>query len=247
MTRFWVVACALLLAGTAFAATPEEICQISKNKITGAYAACRQKAEAKAIQKATMPDFSTCDAKFLNDWQKAEAKAAKKAATCVDGIPNATMQGFVAGHTDAVATALAGGGMLSAQCLQPYLTLDESDRNVSFNDGDLGVEVCDVTGSLNPSQSPDWQGAGWYRIAGAAGSVLPESPPSDYSCGTDAPGWLNGAHPALSDGVVTRQVCFSWTGDTCAWSADVEVVSCGSFYLYNLVEAPESCLRYCGE
>ena len=49
MTRtLWTAAAAaLLLAGTALAATPGEKCESDKNKEAGKYAKCRQKAEAK--------------------------------------------------------------------------------------------------------------------------------------------------------------------------------------------------------
>lgn len=296
MRALWIATCVGLLASPSLAATPEESCEISKNKSTGAYAACRQKAEAKAIKKGAAPDYSGCDAKFLKAWDKAEAKAGKKGAACVDGLPSATMQGFVGNHTDAVAAALAGGGMLSEcgngardgveqcdgadlggatcsselpllapvggslactpqctfdvsgcglnpQCEQAYTTLDEADRSVSFNDGNFGVNLCDNS----PDPASDWQGDGWYRIDGAAGTQLPEAPPALFSCGTDAPGWLNGAHPIPSDGVVSRQACFYWSTDTCNWTTSIEVVNCGSFYLYHLVDAPLCTLRYCGE
>jgi hypothetical protein len=65
------------------------------------------------------------------------------------------------------------------------------------------------------------------------------TPQSDYACGTDAPGWLNGAHPLPNDGVVSRQVCFAWSywngpEDSCRWSYNVDIVACNGFYLYNL-------------
>ncbi|KAL0179019.1 hypothetical protein M9458_024461, partial [Cirrhinus mrigala] len=36
-----------------------------------------------------------------------------------------------------------------------------------------------------------------------------------YSCGTYVPLWLNGAHPTVKDGVVTRDVCGSWSNNCC--------------------------------
>ena len=38
----------------------------------------------------------------------------------------------------------------------------------------------------NPS--PDWQGAGWYRFVGSNGTMMPESAPDVFHCGTHAPG-----------------------------------------------------------
>lgn len=248
--RLRTLALALLVsAAPVSAATPEEQCEIAKNNAAGKYALCRQKAEAKAIAKGTAPDLTKCDAQLAKAWQKADDKAAKAGITCPDALPTADIQAFVTDHSDAVAAAVAGGGLPDVpapECAGPYLTLDEANRSVSFNDGDNGIELCDGTGA-SPAQSPDWNGAGWYRIAGPAGTALPEATPGTYACGTDAPGWLNGAHPSVADGIVSRQVCFDFFGDPCSWSTDVNVLNCGSFYLYELPEAPEECLRYCGQ
>ena len=48
------------------------------------------------------------------------------------------------------------------------------------------------------------------------------------------------------DGVVSRQVCFNWSGNQCAWNAQVDIVACPDFYLYHLPNAPVCNLRYCG-
>ncbi|MCA9687574.1 MAG: hypothetical protein KC457_35765, partial [Myxococcales bacterium] len=134
---------------------------------------------------------------------------------------------------------------VDAQCLAPYLDLDLADRIDTFNDGNNNIEYCDRNDSADTS--PDWQGGGmWYRFTGAAGVVMPESAPTIYSCGTDAPGWLNGVHPTTDQGVVARQVCFNWGNNTCNWNSNIQVVNCGDFYLYNLVEPPVCYLRYCG-
>ncbi|MFO0634636.1 MAG: hypothetical protein U0168_17470 [Nannocystaceae bacterium] len=131
------------------------------------------------------------------------------------------------------------------QCSQPYAVLDEADRNVSFNDGNGGIEYGDQSGDA--AQSPNWLGDGWYRFDGSAGTQMPETAPAAFACGTDAPGWLSGAHPQVADGVVDRQACFSWSGNTCNWSTDIQVVDCGEFYLYHLVDTQATVLRYCGE
>lgn len=130
---------------------------------------------------------------------------------------------------------------VNAQCSQPYTSFTSADRNVTFNDGNGGVEFCDLGGGS------DWAGTGWYRFTGAAGTMMPETAPPIYACGTDAPGWLSGIHPAVADGVVTRTACFNWAGNTCLWNTSIEVVNCDSFYLYHLVDTTVACqLRYCG-
>jgi hypothetical protein len=126
-----------------------------------------------------------------------------------------------------------------AQCSQPYATLNDATRNRSYPPGAV---TCDQAG-----WGALWGGPQWYRMDGATGTRMPESPPPTYACGTHAPGWLNGTHPGVAEGVVNRTVCFHWSGSTCAWSTTVQVVNCDSFYLYNLPNAPVCSLRYCGE
>ncbi len=116
-----------------------------------------------------------------------------------------------------------------------YTVLDQADRNVSFNDGNGGVEVCDS--SVN----------GWYRFDGAAGTLMPTTAPPIYSCGTDAPGWLDGTYPTIAEGIVDRTVCFNWGGNACSWSRVVQVRNCGTFYVFYLPPAPACSLRYCGQ
>ena len=75
---------------------------------------------------------------------------------------------------------------------------------------------------------------------------MPESPPSLFSCGTDAPGWLNGTHPTVAEGIVERQICFHWAGDTCMWSRDnARVLNCGEYFIYELPDRRECRLAYC--
>ncbi|EDO44229.1 predicted protein, partial [Nematostella vectensis] len=67
----------------------------------------------------------------------------------------------------------------------------------------------------------------------------------DY-CGTAATGWMNGAHPSVADGVVTRTVCYHWTSGCCQYSNNIRVRSCGEFYVYELSAPSPGCnLRYC--
>ena len=51
---------------------------------------------------------------------------------------------------------------------------------------------------------------GWYRFQGAARDGMADKCVLLRRCGTSAPGWLNGAHPTVAEGVVNRQVCYSW-------------------------------------
>jgi Notch-like protein len=42
-------------------------------------------------------------------------------------------------------------------------------------------------------------------------------------------------------------VCFNWSGNTCNWNAQIQVVACIDYYLYNLPNTPVCSLRYCGQ
>ena len=93
---------------------------------------------------------------------------------------------------------------------------------------------------------------GWYRFQGAAGDRMPDECVLRFRCGTKHPGWLNGTHPTIADGVTTRTVCFSNRTNCCSWRIMIKVKNCSSYYVYELQRPrgprsswPES-LRYCG-
>ena len=90
---------------------------------------------------------------------------------------------------------------------------------------------------------------GWYRFQGNAGTKMPTSCVAPNKCSTHATGWLNGAHPSVEEGKVTKKVCFSWASNCCTWSINIEVINCGDFFLYHFRGTPPEhpChLRYCG-
>ena len=117
---------------------------------------------------------------------------------------------------------------------QEYEILNNPDRKITYK---------------NYSRHPDCDngiGPGWFRFEGTAGKRMPTLCPPKFRCGTHAPAWLNGEHPTVADGQVTRKVCFHWTSDCCYWSTDIEVRNCGSYYVYYLSGTPACWLRYCG-
>ncbi len=57
---------------------------------------------------------------------------------------------------------------------------------------------------------------------------------------------LNGAHPTVAEGAVTRKVCFHKGVDCCWWSDNIQVKNCSGFYVYELQKPPQYGLRYCG-
>ena len=116
---------------------------------------------------------------------------------------------------------------------QNYGSLNSTDRKITYP---VSSYYCD-----------NGIGPGWFRFEGSAGTRMPTSCPPTYRCGTHAPGWMNGGHPTVADGQVTRTVCFHYSGDCYRWSTNIKVRNCGSYYVYYLSGTPGGCsLRYCG-
>ncbi|XP_066518217.1 uncharacterized protein [Hoplias malabaricus] len=115
-----------------------------------------------------------------------------------------------------------------------YTSLDQPWRGTNAT----GLQICD--------QSFTWNG--WYRLLYYGMSVrMPESCVNPRTCGTDAPLWLNGSHPQITDGIVTREVCGSWS-NCCQWSVSIQVKACpGNYYVYEFV-SPNICYAaYCAD
>ena len=89
-------------------------------------------------------------------------------------------------------------------------------------------------------------GPGWFRFQGDAGTKMTTTCVPYLRCGTDAPGWLDGAHPAVADGTVTRSVCFSWESNCCLWAINIQVRNCGDYFVYYISGTPyHGHLGYC--
>ena len=119
---------------------------------------------------------------------------------------------------------------------QNYASLNSADRKVTYT---TLHRYCD-----------NGIGPGWFRFEGSAGTRMPTSCPPTYRCSAGATGWLNGGHPTVADGQVSRQACFHWDSNCCYWSTKIEVRNCGSYYVYYLSGTPinsgDCYLRYCG-
>ena len=115
-----------------------------------------------------------------------------------------------------------------------YENLSEANRKIDYLTPP-GSELCD-----------DILPKGWYRFVGAAGTKMPTTRVPAFRCGTDWPGWLDGAHPTVEDGEVPRTVCFSDRSTGCQGSKSILVKNCRSYFIYQLFP-PSSCFsRYCG-
>ena len=130
---------------------------------------------------------------------------------------------------------------VDATCKQPYTSLDDPNRLTSVTGGTWTCDKLDWPGN------PDWAGPNWYRLEAGGSGQLPESPPPMDSCGTAVPGWLNGAHPTVAEGIVTRQACFHWLDGPCQWGVNIKVVNCNTHFLYELPDVLVCKARYCEE
>ncbi|KAI8513949.1 hypothetical protein Bbelb_082730 [Branchiostoma belcheri] len=71
--------------------------------------------------------------------------------------------------------------------------------------------------------------------------------PSTHRCGTHGPVWMNGQHPSVADGEVSRQVCGYWSGNPCVWSKTIQVKACSAgYYVYKLPGVQSCHYAYCG-
>ncbi|XP_057209453.1 pancreatic secretory granule membrane major glycoprotein GP2-like isoform X1 [Triplophysa rosa] len=104
-----------------------------------------------------------------------------------------------------------------------YTVLDNAWR--ATNNRFSSQPMCDVNVS--------W--VGWYRLfLNNQSAQMPDICVPDQSCGTHVPLWLNGQHPTIEDGVVTRPVCGNWMNDCCHFKTpSIQVKACpGNYYVY---------------
>ncbi|XP_078703605.1 uncharacterized protein LOC144928793 [Branchiostoma floridae x Branchiostoma belcheri] len=124
-----------------------------------------------------------------------------------------------------------------------YSVLDDPWRSLTLITND---RHCDKPGHEDSTGLTE----GWYRFTGPAGTQMPTvAPGATHLCGTFAPVWMNGQHPTVADGVVTRQACaYRDSNYHCAWRWDIQVAACpGGFYVYYLINTPTCNLGYCAE
>ncbi|XP_008592542.1 PREDICTED: pancreatic secretory granule membrane major glycoprotein GP2 isoform X1 [Galeopterus variegatus] len=157
-------------------------------------------------------------------------------ASCILTLASAEQQGY---PTEPSSYGLdleceAIGTSESQLCFDPcqnYTSLDEPFRSTENSEDNQG---CDE--DLH----------GWYRFEGEGGVRLSETCVPTYRCQAAAPLWLNGTHPTLGDGIVSRTACAHWSGNCCLWKTEVLVKACsGGYHVYWLDGTPSCDLRYC--
>lgn len=120
--------------------------------------------------------------------------------------------------------------LLGFEC-QSYKVLDQRDRAMSFSG--LSEEKCD--GKDPDDISP----IAWYRMMGETGDQIPEKCIPINRCGTRAPGWLNGKHPTVDEGIVNRKFVIIGTataviGKTTSRSETAVITLCISYRSHRL-------------
>ena len=117
-----------------------------------------------------------------------------------------------------------------------YSTINDPTRSVS-NEAESEFARCDK--GILTSES-------WVRFTGSGGTVIPNNPPQAYHCGTDFSGWIRGAHPAVAEGVVQRELCYRYNENECGFdSYEISIRNCGSFFVYKPPDLTECYLRLC--
>ncbi|XP_059817421.1 pancreatic secretory granule membrane major glycoprotein GP2-like [Hypanus sabinus] len=86
---------------------------------------------------------------------------------------------------------------------------------------------------------------GWYRFNSSGGWKIPETVVPQYHCSGVYPGWLNGPHPSVGEGEVTRTVCFTVSENTCYWRREIGLKNCSGYFVYRLWPTPVGTAVYC--
>ncbi|XP_066029938.1 uncharacterized protein [Pocillopora verrucosa] len=173
---------------------------------------------------------------LLTGWFTYNGSAGTRmATTCVPADHCGTLvPGWLAGSLPPKQVAIKN--KLGDECTD-YNTLSARDRAADYF-------------SYNTLKCDAYLPSGWYRLTGRAGTVMPTHCVPRMHCGTLSPGWLNGKHPTVEEGVVQRMVCFTKDTNCCHWYSLVLVKNCSGFMVYKFGPFPtgvDSCsLRYCG-
>ncbi|XP_056325668.1 uncharacterized protein LOC130238619 [Danio aesculapii] len=118
-----------------------------------------------------------------------------------------------------------------------YVALDQTWRATNYSTRNV---ACD--------RRVDWKG--WYRLFYRGKTIqMPERCVTVEKCGTHSPLWLDGGHPRIRDGVVTRKVCGNWKNNCCMFKSNpIQVKACrGNYYVYKFVKPVACHLAYCSD
>ena len=125
-----------------------------------------------------------------------------------------------------------------------HRVLDETWRKVSQHRNTVGNHCNKKTGYYCNKHGSQ---PGWHRGSPTIGGAMPETCPTDSHCGTYIPGWLKGSHPTVIGQKVSQTVCFHYYNNCCQRQITVQVINCGSYYVYYLPNVPFCNMAYCGK
>ena len=125
--------------------------------------------------------------------------------------------------------------------------MTEKDRSVEYDNYEVDGKTYHDKLEINSYtySSPSWDGEGWYRVEGEAGTRLAEKDqyPGYYHCGSYAPGYMNAKHSDIGK-YQTEQVVFCFDS-TCAFEKrEGRITNCNSYFVYYLPETA-AYRRYC--
>ena len=130
--------------------------------------------------------------------------------------------------------------LLTVDGCKNYTVLSEADRAQGQIVINASNYICDWD-DLVP---------GWYRFQGAAGDRMADKCVPEGHCSTRYPVWLSGAHPTVSEGLVTRKACFhlAWSKSCCCCFAynGIRIKNCGTYFVYELKSVYSCPARFCG-
>ncbi|XP_001344844.5 uncharacterized protein [Danio rerio] len=122
-----------------------------------------------------------------------------------------------------------------------------SDPCYNYESLDRPWRATNETGDFFCDHFFSW--SGWYRLFYYGMNIrMPETCITQPSCNAYMNLVLNGLHPQIEDGVVTREVCatFYFSGCCEQKTNPIRVKACpGNYYVYELIKPDDRCSGYC--
>ncbi|XP_038673422.1 uromodulin-like [Scyliorhinus canicula] len=87
-------------------------------------------------------------------------------------------------------------------------------------------------------------GKAWYRLKSSGGWKIPENVVPRRRCSTDYPMWLNGSHPTVGEGEVTKTICIH-ANTECVQPLEINIKNCTEYIVYELKPPPHCQAAYC--
>ncbi|XP_041038145.1 uncharacterized protein LOC121274841 isoform X5 [Carcharodon carcharias] len=116
-----------------------------------------------------------------------------------------------------------------------HIVLDQSWRSI----------YCKWTECTGQWMCDDKLQEGWYQFKSSGGLKIPDTLIPFGYCSTASSGWLNGSHPTVGEGEVTRTVCFTSGENRCFWTREIKIKNCSLDFVYELKPVPGCNAAYC--